>query len=46
MKNIEYVFNSKNFVSQERAKARKKELLALGYQVLSENSKKTTFIKK
>lgn len=43
---LEYVFTGKNFLSKQRAEARKNELLALGYKILSENSKKITFIKK
>jgi len=45
IKNLEYVFTGKNYLSIQRAETRKNELLVLGYKILSENSKKTTFVK-
>ena len=42
---LEYVFIGKNFLSIERSMVKKNELLANGYQILRENSKKITFVK-
>ena len=42
----EIVLIGKNYNSIERAKERKKYFLANGYKILTENSKKITFVKK
>jgi len=42
----EYVMKGKNYNSIQRAEKLKNQYLANGYKILTENSKRITFIKK